>query len=167
MEVTVEGNDPTSHSNLLDYADGDSFALISGATVEYCTITLQHIDAETGLTIIDDETTEDGAICGQATLEIKASSEVLDMHYAVESAIGPEGTEISLPLTATNTADGMVYKIFYKPIEIDPEEPGEPVEPETDNADTSDAVIKSIIILASTLLSMTGSVILARKAIKR
>ena len=163
MTVTVDGNNPTTHTLPANYIADRNFAVISGNTpVEYCTITLQHIDMKTGLVIIDDETTAEGVICGEATLDIKASEDVLAMGYEVKNAIDYEGAEITLPTTATNTATNMIYKIFYTPTEEEPETPEE-----TENVDTADTIIKITPVFTITILFAVTTTILIRKYSQR
>ena len=159
MEVTVEGNAPTSHTNLLSYTSSDSFALISGSlAANYCSITVQHIDAQTGLKIIDDWVTDDDSVCGEVSGTLDVADEVLAMGYDFVNAIDTRGQAIDLPLDVTNTEDGMIFKLFYLKKSDNPDS--------TDNSNTPETLDTISHYAPFALIALTG-VITTTSLIKR
>jgi hypothetical protein len=164
MSVSVNNGDTTTHEVTDRYVNGNSFALISAAPkVEYCKITIKHLDEESGEALADDEGTGDDAICGEASITIKALDSILSQGYTFSKATDANGEEIAeLPFELSNNLEEQTYTVYYKKKAPAPQ-PTPELEPAPETPNTADTILKIAPLALLSLAGMAASVLAIRR----
>lgn len=170
MSVSVDNGDATTHEVTNRYVNGNSFALISATPkVEYCKITIMHLDEESGEALADDEGTGDDAVCGEASISIKALDSILSQGYTFSMATDVNGEAIAeLPFELSNNLEEQAYKVYYKKKAPAPQptpkpEPTPEPAPETETPNTADTILEIAPFALLSLVGIAASALAIRK----